>query len=83
LEDEFKKVENLTVFNDEEEEDNANCRQTRMEEIFVHLNMSKTIVNEANANDGDGEAAATVELKATTEGKQFEDEIELSHDEVV
>jgi hypothetical protein len=83
LEDEFKKVENLTVFNDEEEEENANSKQTRMEEIFVHLNMSKTIVNEASANDGETTAAANVELKATVDGKKFEAEIELNHAEVV
>jgi len=54
-----------------------------MEEIFVHLNMSKAIVNEANANDGETTAAANVELKATVDGKKFEAEIELNHAEVV
>ncbi len=49
----------------------------------MHLNMSKTIVNEANANDGETTAAANVELKATVDGKKFEAEIELNHAEVV
>ncbi len=67
LDDEFKRAEDLKVYNDENE-DNINT-QKRMEEIFINLNMSKTIVNEAN--DEDANVVASVELKDKSEGKSL------------